>query len=68
MYQDWVNKESIRSIGGEFELVSETELDEEFDVVDGESPSAANGATKSGADAAANGFDSIVRASGDADD
>jgi len=43
MYQDWVTKEAIRNIGGGFELVSETELDEEFDVVESESPSAANG-------------------------
>lgn len=33
---------SVR-IGGEFEIVSEAELDEEFDVVDSEVPSAANG-------------------------
>jgi hypothetical protein len=30
-------------IGGEFEIVSEAELDDDFDVVDSEGPSAANG-------------------------
>ena len=54
--------------GGDFEIVGHGELDDEFDFIDGEVPSAVNGSSHSDADAIMDGLDSAFRAGWDDDE
>lgn len=58
----------ITPVGGDFEVVGNGELDEEFEVVDEEVPSAVNGYNKSDLDNIIGGLDSAFRAGWDDDE
>jgi hypothetical protein len=58
----------VTLIGGDFEVVGQGELDEEFEVVDDEVPSAVNGSVRPDLDNITGGLDSAFRAGWDDDD
>lgn len=63
-----LGQRQIPQLGGEFEIVGQEELDDDFEVVDEETPSAVNGSNKSDLDSIIGGLDSVFRAGWDDDE